>query len=252
MLLQLPKTHSAPWRPIKIIILFLAFLTFQLFSLWRQSFGIKKKTLFTCRHVVHQFTHEHITPAMWLYWQESNTGISIMLPDGGRAHVSKYCASALTFSLALSYQQNSFTEHPFLVSVRELMECDRSEEFTPRSERFELSPFWLAWHDLHIWDPVQARSRTVTQVTASEFGCLPAAQLPHGHRRYLSRFISCSPMQVTQSELWTRRKILQLSIWKTTQPASSLKPVYMSWTTIYPQPVLTRPERSATQNLLIV
>lgn len=59
-----------------------------------------------------------------------------MLPNGGRAHVSKYHPTALPFLLALNSQQNSATLHPFLMSpttvrkMRKMMERGISEDFT--------------------------------------------------------------------------------------------------------------------------
>lgn len=67
-----------------------------------------------------------------------------MLPNGGRAHVSKYFATAVTFFLALGYQQNSVKVHIFLMSpttVREPMVCDRGEHFTHGPEGYEVSHF---------------------------------------------------------------------------------------------------------------
>lgn len=64
-------------------------------------------------------------PAMWLYWQESKTDISLMLPNGGGAHASKYRTGALTLLLTLSHQQNLVIVHPFLMSPTHSEKTDR-------------------------------------------------------------------------------------------------------------------------------
>lgn len=151
------------------------------------------------------WAYQPVMPAMWLYWQESETGISLMLPNGGRAHVSKHFATAVTLLLALGYQQNSVKVHPFLMSpttVRELMVCDRGEHFTHRPEGYEVSHF--DWRDMTSTSetPVQTWSRTVMQETTSGLDVRWQLNYHAATEMVCELLISCSPMQVTQSELW--------------------------------------------------
>lgn len=124
-------------------------------------------------------------PAMWLHWQEFITGISLMRPSGGGAHVH----------IILSYSCAGFTSTQLWGITRQMdnthFSCRRqqwrkitgrgtSDDFTAPPEGLELSLFWRAWHDLLVWDTALVQSGRVERATTGGVGCPLAAQLPVG------------------------------------------------------------------------
>lgn len=112
----------------------------------------KKKILFTCREVVHQFTFSisncHANYSTCFHWQHCNTCFSITNCGEARQDILSYSFGILTYTL-LSAKLSCTTP------VAHVTKCGISD-FPCRPEGFELSSFY--GHDLLIWVLIQSRS----------------------------------------------------------------------------------------------